>query len=539
MIPEEYIEAPVSLSLTPYTGSWTQTQAAHLLRRTLFGPTLQQINTVVTNGMDATVTQLMSPPVLTQPLTYNGNDAVMPQGSTWIGAVCPTDQIQIQQTENTRRESLAAWHMERINLEQVSIHEKMCLFWQNHFAAESTFDCRATYNYMHLIRSQALGNFRQLVKDITIDGSMLVFLNGTQNNQFSPNENYARELLELYTIGKGPQVGEGDYTNYTEQDVMEGAKILTGWRIQGFLSATDTTTSSVFEPLLHDTTTKTLSARFGNVTVPNADQNEYSNYIDIIFQQPETARFICRKIYRWFVNYDLTTDVESTVIQDLADLLISSNYEIQPVVETLLKSEHFYDASVRGSIIKNPIEYVFSMLNSTSTSPDFNLNINYRMYLSLYWVTGSLGMGYLQPPNVGGWPSYYQAPNYTKLWVNSSYIKLRFDFASYITIWGGLDVDGNRLAINHLGFLDSLSLPSDAPQVIEDIVTVFCPKGLSLVQKATLKAILTNGLPDFEWTLQYNEYLANPGNTTYSDPVRQRIALTLDQLFKMPEFQTI
>ena len=148
-------------------------------------------------------------------------------------------------------------------------------------------------------------------------------------------------------------------------------------------------------------------------------------------------------------------------------------------------------------------------------------------------------MAYLQPPNVGGWPAYYQAPNHTKLWVNSSYIKLRFDFASYVAIWGGLDVDGNRLPINHLAFLDALSLPSDAPQVIEDMVTVFCPKGLSVTQKLLLKAVLTNGLPDFEWTLQYNEYLANPGNTTYSDPVKQRIGLTLDQIFKLPEFQTI
>jgi uncharacterized protein (DUF1800 family) len=539
MIPEENIEAPDSLSLTPYTGTWTQAEAAHLLRRALFGPTLAQINSAVTNGMDATMAQLLVPPTFTQPLTYDANDAIVAQGSTWIGAVCPTNPIDIENTENTRRESLAAWHLERINLEAFSIHEKMCLFWQNHFAAESTFDCRATYNYMNLIRTHALGNFRQFVKDMTIDPCMLIFLNGAQNNLYSPNENYARELLELYTIGKGEQIGEGDYSNYTEQDVLEGAKILTGWTVEGFLSDTETDTSSVFLPILHDTTTKTLSAHFGSASVTDAGANEYANYIDIIFQQPETAKFICRKIYRWFVNYDLTSEVENTVIADMADLLTSSNYDIQPVIEALLKSEHFYDPSVRGSMIKNPLEYVFSMLNTTSTQPGFGLNVNYRMYLQLYWASSSIGMAYLQPPNVGGWPSYYQAPNYSKLWVNSSYIKLRFDFASYIAVWGGLDVDGNRLPINHLGFLDALSLPEDAPQVIEDMVTVFCPKGLTATQKTLLKAVLTNGLPDFEWTLQYNEYLANPGNVTYSDPVKQRVGLTLDQLFKIPEFQTI
>ena len=252
MTPEENVEAPVSLSLTPYAGAWTQTEAAHLLRRAIFGPTLAQINTAVTNGMDATVAQLLVAPAFTQPLAYNANDSIVAQGSTWIGAVCPTNAIDIENTENARRESLAAWQLERINTEGISIYEKMCLFWQNHFAAESTFDCRATYNYMHLIRTHALGNFRQFAKDMTVDPCMLIFLNGAQNNQFSPNENYARELLELYTIGKGEQIGEGDYSNYTEQDVMEGAKILTGWNVQGFLSNTETDTSSVFVPVLHD-----------------------------------------------------------------------------------------------------------------------------------------------------------------------------------------------------------------------------------------------------------------------------------------------
>lgn len=530
---------PVSLSLAPYAGPWTQTEAAHLLRRTLFGPTLAQINNAVSLGLDATITQLLSNPTINPPLAYNGNDSIVAQGNTWVNAVCPTDTVAATTTENARRESLAAWHMQRINTESFSIHEKMCLFWQNHFAAEATFDCRATYHYMMLISDNALGNFKQLIKDMTIDPCMLVFLNGAQNNKFSPNENYARELLELYTIGKGPQIGEGDYTNYTEQDIMEGAKILTGWTVSGFLSDSVTTTSSYFDPALHDSTTKTLSTHFGNASVPNADANEYSNYIDIIFQQNEVAKFICRKIYRWFVNYDLTTTVETTVIQDMADLMIANNYDIFPVIETLLKSDHFYDMSVRGAIIKNPLEFVFSLFNSTSTVPNVNTNVDYRFYLNMYWGAGALGMNYIQPPNVGGWFAYYQAPNYTKLWVNSAYIKLRFDLSSYVTIYGGLDVDGNRLPVNHLGFLDALTTPNNAQQVVDDLALIFCPKGLSAAQKLTLKFILTNGLPDFEWTVQYDDYQANPGNTTFSDPVKQRIALTLDQLFKLPEFQTI
>ncbi|MES2587852.1 MAG: DUF1800 family protein [Bacteroidota bacterium] len=539
MIPDQEIEIPISLSLTPYTGVWTGAEAAHLLRRTLFGPTFQQINEAVTNGMNETVAQLLTIPIYNPPLTVSVNESVSPFGTTWVDSVYPTDLIQRQNTENARRDSLGAWQFELINKQGLSIHQKMCLFWQNHFAAESTFDSRATYDYHMLIYSQSLGNFKQLVKDITINPSILVFLNGAQNNVFSPNENYARELLELYTIGKGPQIGEGDYTNYTEQDVQAGAKILTGWTIQNFLSDTVTDASSYFEPILHDTTDKTLSAHFGNAVVSNANENEYSNYIDIIFQQEECAKFICRKLYRWFVNYDLTPDVETTIINDMATTLISNNYEISLVIEELLKSEHFYDISVRGSIIKNPIEYLFSFLNSTHSKPLFDISTNYQMYLQTYWLCGSLGMSYHQPPNVGGWYAYYQAPNYSKLWINSSYIKLRFDASSYLTIWGGIDVNGNKLAVNHLIFLDGLSVPSDPVQVIEDLTIVFCPKGLTVLEKATLKTILTNGLPDFEWTVQYGEYASDPTNPLVATPVRQRIALTLDSLFKLPEFQTI
>ena len=334
MIPQEEIEVPVSLSLAPYTGPWTKDQAAHLLRRTLFGATFQQIQDAAAAGMNASVTQLLTTPVSAPPVAFNANDGVAPIGSTWVQSVYPASNTAA--SENARRESLAAWVIERINLESLSIHEKMCLFWQNHFAAEFTFDSRASYNYINLIRTHALGNFKQFVKEMTIDPCMLVFLNGASNNLYSPNENFSRELLELYSIGKGPQIGEGDYSTYKEEDVLAGAKILTGWTIQGFNSTVAPNTSAIFIPGLHDTTTKTLSEHFGNATVPDAGDQEYANYIDIIFQQPELATFICRKIYRWFVNYDLTQTVEDTVVSELAATFLDNDFEILPVMEQLL-----------------------------------------------------------------------------------------------------------------------------------------------------------------------------------------------------------
>lgn len=537
MRPEEENEVPVSLSLAPYTGSWTNAEAAHLLRRTIYGPTFQQIQTTVDSGMENAVNQLLTLVPTAPPLAFSADEAVASVGTTWVNSPLPA--ANPSGTENTRRISLMARIMERLNANQYSIQEKMCLFWHNHFAAEFTFDSRATYNYHELIRTHALGNFKALVKAMTIDPCMLVFLNGASNNKFSPNENYSRELLELYSIGKGPQIGEGDYSTFKEQDVLMGAKILTGWTIQGFGSTTESNTSAVFYPILHDETTKTLSEHFNNTTIANAGDQEYAQYIDVIFEQPELATFICRKLYRWFVNYDVTQTVEDTVIAELAQTLIDSDFEVLPVLEQLFKSQHFYSVALRGTIIKNPVEYAFSLYNSTLSTPNYALDIRYQIYFQLYTFISVLGMDYAKPPSVGGWTAYYQAPTYTRLWANSSFIKLRFDLSDYATLAGGINVNGNQFGVNHLAFLNGLSLPSSAPQVIEDMKTVFCPKGLDAIKTATLKAILTNGLPDFEWTIQYNEYLADPTNVTFSDPVRIRVALTLSQLFKMPEFQMI
>lgn len=539
MNPDLSIEEPVSLSMVPYTGAWTKAEAAHLLRRTIFGATNQQILDAVADGMNTTVSNLLQIPAISDPITYDSNDAISAIGTTWITSVYPSDVNSAQLTENARIKSLAAWIMKRLNTEGVSIAEKMCLFWQNHFSAVVASDARATYNYHVLLRSHALGNFKQMLKDVTIDPCMLLFLNGATNTLYSPNENYARELLELFTIGKGPQIGPGDYTNYTEDDVAAGAKILTGYLVDGLRSATLTSPVSTYTNFLHDTSTKQLSAHLGSVTVPNAWANEYSNYIDIIFQQPQVASYICTKLYRYFVNYDLTTAVMTDVIPVMAATMIANNFDILPVVEQLLKSEHFYDVALRGSIIRGPIELVYGMFNATSSGPNFNLAVDSEMYLTMYWLAENMGQAYATPPSVAGWIEYYQAPAFSKLWVNSTHIKTRFDIANYITVYPGIPVSGQNLKLNALAFVDGLSLPSDAVQVIDDMCDVFFPKAISPVQKTTLKFILTNGQPDFEWTLQYNDYQANPGNTTFSNPVKQRVELVLARIFQMPEFQTI
>jgi len=530
---------PITYSLTPYTGPWTKAEAGHLLRRTMFGPTNQQILDAEANGMATTLSSLLQIPALTPPLTFHPDEGITAFGSTWVNDPYPPDPTDKQATVGARQVSLIAWIMKRLNEEQPTIAEKMCLFWQNHFAVPFSGDPRATYDYHTLIYNNALGNFKQLVKDVTINPAMLVFLNGVTNNVFSPNENYAREVLELFTIGKGDQIGPGDYSNYTEDDVAAGAKIFTGYLINGFLHATATVVTPSFNPVFHDTTTKTLSYHFGNATIPDGGANEYATYIDVIFQQNEVANHICRKLYRYFVNYDLTTNVEQNVIPDMASTLIANNYDILPVMSELLASEHFYDISVRGALIRSPLDMVFALFNSTESVPGFNLSTDSEMYGFLYSLTQVMGQSYAQPPSVAGWPAYYQEPSYTQLWINSSYLKLRFQIIDIVTLFTGLPAQGDDWKPDLLAFLDNLSQPSVASLVIDDIADIFAPKGISASKKLIIKAILTNGLPDFEWTIQYNDYVNNPGDPTYSDPVRTRMELVLSRVLKMPEFHTM
>jgi uncharacterized protein (DUF1800 family) len=537
MTPEVITDHPVSFSLAPYTGTWTRAEAAHLLRRTLFGPTFQQIVDATSNGMNATVATLLTLPPLNPPVAYHIDEAVTAIGSTWINDVFPTGDTG--PTQGARIRSLTSWLQSKMNSSEMSISVKMTMFWQNHFAASDSGDARSTYDYFELLFNNCLGDFKQLVKDITINPEMLIFLNGNTNTLYSPNENFAREFLELYTIGKGPQIGPGDYTNYTEDDIAAGARIFTGWLVNGRRSSTETDVTASFNPSYHDNTAKTLSSKFNGAVILGNTDNEYSDFIDVVFMQDECARFMCRKLYRYFVNYDLTSDVETNVIPEMVQTLLTNNYNVLPVMEELLKSEHFYDASLRGCQIKSPLEGIFTLFSSSESTPGYDLETNYEMYRSLHGVTGLLGQSVTGPPSVGGWPAYYQNPSFSQLWLNATYLKLRLDYSNWFTIYSGIQINGNFYKVKALNVVDGLSQSADAPAVIDDLCDLYFCKGLDAAERLILKGILTNQLPDFEWTIQYNDYQADPTNTAVSDPVRLRVEAVLAKIFSMAQFHTV
>src|SRR6185436_6355689 len=206
-----------------------------------------------------------------------------------------------------------------------SLREKMTLFWANHFGTETVDVAISGFMYKHhnLLRQSALGNFKQLIKAVTIDPGMLRYLNGYLNTNTAPDENYGRELQELFTIGKDPVNNQAPYS---EDDVKNAAKVLTGWRING------TTFVSFFDGNRHDATNKQFSAFYNNTIITGRTGAngalETDDLLTMIFTKNEVAEFIVRKLYRWFIYYKIDAAAETNVIQPLAAIFRSSNYDI-------------------------------------------------------------------------------------------------------------------------------------------------------------------------------------------------------------------
>jgi len=527
-------------SLNVYIGTWTYETAGHLLRRTTFGPSHDLIQQSVSLGMVGTLKQLFKlPPLPAPPLRYiaNVNDPNCPLGQTW------TNKRMNGETEAQHREdSLRAWNFMQLYGEGMCIREKLTLFLMNHFGCGNNPDVRSDYQFVHLLRSKARGSFKQIVKDVTISPAMLHFQNGDVNEESAPNENFARELLELFTIGKGPLIAPGDYTNYTEEDIKMLAKCLSGWRIKGFWGADNlTSTRGYFDPQYHDATTKQLSDKFGSVNIPNGGDKEYANVIDIIFQQKEVSHFICRKLYQWFCYYDIDPVIETNIITPMATAFRNSNFSIQTAVWVLLRSQHFYDvATVVGPMIKSPIDYMLSVLKQCHVTMPENWQDQYSIsFVMQGWLAG-WQMDYFGIPGVAGWKAYYQSPLFSRMWINATSLQQRQVFVDRI-LGFGYQVPGEGtgqtiiLKIKSITLLSIISDPGDPNAVVDGLSRLLFPVALHQSQKDALKNILLPGLPDLEWTMAYNDFKNDATNETKINALETRLKNVLAAMFMMAE----
>jgi len=525
--------------LEPYTGAFGNDQLLHLLRRTMFGPSRADVDLFKGKTMVQVVDQLLAvpPPETSVPVIYaTATNETIPIGSTWIDATT-------NDNSGGRTASLKAWWLGLMLHQQPSIREKMVLFWHNHFvtATATVADPRFSYRYLDVLRRFALGGFKDLARQITIDGAMLRYLNGNRNSAAAPDENYARELQELFTIGKGPQVGPGDYTNYTEQDVKAAAKVLTGWRDLKNADGSVAASTSWFDVTKHDLTNKTFSYRYNNVVIIGSGDGmlEINGLLDMIFAQPETARFICRKLYRWFIYYVIDSWTELNIIEPLANTLRANNYQILPVLQLLFKSAHFFDPLNVGCIIKNPLDHTlgtcrqFSVVFPTASDGPAK---QYGMWNYLVGQATAVQQTLGDPPDVSGWHAYYQEPQYHELWINSDTLPKRSAWTSRM-VTSGFSTAGAKIIIDPIAYIQTLSDPGDPNVIINETAQYLFASPITDNQKAFLKNVLIPGLPDYEWTIEWVTYIADPTNTTNLNAVKSKLAALLNFMMQMPEYQ--
>lgn len=536
--------------LDPYTASWTSREARHLLRRTTFGPSIQMVKKAVSKGLDQTVDELFTllpvpdPPLKSIPDGTGGNQLDDPgalYGETWVNAA-PFPNVNPPMYRNrilrSRSKSLYSWTILQIWYSGISIQEKLALFWHNHFVVGDATIAHREYIYYSLLRSFTTGNFRELTKEITIDTSMLYYLSGAENTVDAPNENYSRELLELFTLGKGALAGPGDYTTYTEEDVVTMAKVLTGWRVLP-VSNPDTLTAQ-FSPIRHSPGDKQLSYRFNNSIIAENGEQEFRDLIDVIFQQDECARFIMRKLYRWFVDHDITEDIEANIIAPLASLIRNNNYEIAPALKVLFKSEHFYQST--ACMIKSPLDLMMSATRGLEViPPQGNVEKEYDHAYHIYIMSADLEQALFYHPDVAGWKAYYQEPQFDKLWINNLMLPKRHEFCR-------LMVEGGTFSYNDINYnitdlipvLDIVNQIPEAPDpdsLITSLADMMFNYAITETQVASLKDILIPGLPDFEWTVEYASYLSDPSNQPLATSVENKLKSLFSVMVRMSEFQ--
>ena len=518
-------------TLAPYTGPWGAAQAAHLLRRCLFGPTRAEITTAAGSNLTAVLNGLLAVPTAAPapPVNVSTVDTSVAIGATW------TAQVFDQLFEGARRTSLRDWWMGQLLGQSTSLVEKMTLFWHNHFVVESgdINDARMGYEYCRLLRQNALGNVKQLTKDVTVTPAMLRYLNGNQSTAGAPNENYGRELLELFTVGKGPLIGPGNYTTYTEADVQAAARVLTGWRDQG------APVGSYFTASRHDVTAKVFSAAFGNASIAANGAAEYQDLVNLIFQQVETARFLVRKLYRWFVYYVIDAQTETDIIRPLATLLVQNNFEVAPVLRALFNSEHFFDNANVGCLIKNPLDFTVGLCRQMQVAfpPASGPVAQYGMwnYLNALAAVQQQTLG--DPPNVAGWVAYYQTPQFHELWINAVTLPRR-NQATDLFIGNGYTRNGLKIVIDAVALNQSLpaATAADCNLLIAAFVQLMVPIALTATQLTFLKSALLPGLPDFEWTIEWQQYLAAPTNAAKRTAVNTKLQAMLRALMGMAEY---
>ena len=381
------------INLTPYSPSknkpWTAKQINLVERRLGFGCSLSDIDLHLNSTPESLIDDIVDG-------ASNMEVTTAPEWSQW-------DNKQFNKSVNNKNYYHTIWQRQAFkDIINNGFRERLTLFWSNHFVVEYKDVNQPAYLYQYyaLIQSHALGNFKTFVSEMGLAPAMLRYLNGFENKKNSPNENYARELYELFTLGEG--------NGYIQEDITETARALTGYnRFKTYLGVIE------FNENSFDKGSKTIFDRSGNWG--------YNDVIDILFEEKKDliANFICNKIYRYFVSPQLN----SSVVSAMAETFKQNEFELKPVLKQLFKSEHFFDSVNSNVIIKSPIDLMLGLHHSLS----FEYKDNVDLELNFRNKCREMGQEVFSPVDVAGWQGNHD-------WINSETLPKRWEFADYLLI---------------------------------------------------------------------------------------------------------
>lgn len=521
----------ISYSLSPYEGTLGDLCARHLLSRSLFGVSPELINKYKTKTATEALELLTREADLpAAPIGVRQADLEVPVGSSWTN-------VKYNATYRSHRlYSLRAWWIDRTLRQKDTLHEKLMLFWHNHFATETEIVRNTNYLYKHyqLLFGYCLGSFSDLLDRITIDPAMLIYLDGRTNKVGAANENYGRELLELFTVGKGPLIAPGNYTNYTEEDIREASRVLTGWQIN------NNTEASFFNNNGHDKGIKTFSAAFGNHQIANNGQDEFKLLHSMILNQKATAKNITRKIYRFFVSGEISDQTEEGIIEPLSEMYYNSGYNTKSLITKLLKSDHFYSGGLMGCLVKSPMELCSGLSHNLKLNlPDpQNPVASYTFAGYLFSQLQIQEMMPGDPPDVAGWGAFYSEPMFSRLWVNSATLPAKKTFITNLVNDGykttAIPV---RIKPDYIQLAKDTGVPDDPSALIKAFAVLLFPQPLNNESLAHLSHFLLDGYGAAYWSSRWKLYTDNPNDNAAKSEVETRLQALISEMVNLPHYQ--
>lgn len=533
-------------SLQTRQGPLGKRLAAHLLRRTTFQITPSRIQSFANKTAEQAVNELFQPFNYVHP---EGPISVEDGTTPWLTAG-PYDNRP--DNGGIRQRSVQLWFYNEL-MHDPTIHHKMAFCWHSIFVTGSDEDWRM-FDLWRLFQLYAIGDIKKLSYKVSIDSKMSRYLNNNVNRKGSPNENYAREFLELFTILKGETVGTGNYTNYTEADIQEAARVLTGFRDSDFDNKDDETGLATGRAIYnnHDPGNKKFSAAFQYKmivgAVDEADMyRELQDFVDMVFDQPETARAFVRRLYLYFVSDRISEEIESDIIEPLAQQLRNDNFVVENTLRTLLTSMHFFDEDdsnnkdeIIGGKVKPPLELFFQSVNLFNANQlgvlnDTPSHYDTPAYRLLVQTLKPMGLPEY-PLTVEGYPGFFKSPSYSRFWFDQSNIAQRYKVPDSLVAGKGISTNNSIPFVTDVVqfFTENFSHQEYAEDLVRQFLEMVLPEMPDVVRTSYFVEKLLAGIGPINWLFEWRKFQ----DTGDDEAVRVVLTDLFESVCRSPEFNT-